>query len=210
MIRSYTQRSVTQVRQCAAAGVCSPCGASFTTTTATASAASSLSMARASVARFHPLLSSRPRPLLLSPVVRASFVRHASITTTPTTASEFDHELHDLLDALQLLVESPRFESSNLDINLADGVLSVSSPAHGTWVLNKHTPTRQIWLSSPISGPRKYNFHAEKRKSDAIGEGWRGERDTEEQLKQRLIDEWSQSFSVQIDSVEDFQTSHQD
>lgn len=30
----------------------------------------------------------------------------------------------------------------------------------GTWVLNKHGVTRQLWLSSPISGPTKYNFHA--------------------------------------------------
>jgi frataxin-like iron-binding protein CyaY len=129
-----------------------------------------------------------------------------------TTASEFEHELHDLMECLQLLLESSRFESSNLDLNLADGVLSVASPVHGTWVLNKHTPTRQIWLSSPVSGPRKYNFHsavATDSTTRAIGEGWRGERDTNEQLKRRLIAEWSQAFGAKIDPVKDFMREEQ-
>jgi frataxin len=30
----------------------------------------------------------------------------------------------------------------------------------GTWVVNKHAPTRQIWLSSPKSGARHYAFEA--------------------------------------------------
>ena len=30
----------------------------------------------------------------------------------------------------------------------------------GTWVVNKHAPTRQIWLSSPKSGARHYAFDA--------------------------------------------------
>ena len=28
----------------------------------------------------------------------------------------------------------------------------------GTWLVNKHAPTRQIWLSSPQSGARHYAF----------------------------------------------------
>ena len=42
-----------------------------------------------------------------------------------------------------------------------DGVLTAKLGDHGTYVLNKQTPNRQIWWSSPISGPKRYNFDDE-------------------------------------------------
>lgn len=38
------------------------------------------------------------------------------------------------------------------------GVLNVVSPAIGTFVLNKQPPNKQIWLSSPISGPKRFDW----------------------------------------------------
>ena len=35
--------------------------------------------------------------------------------------------------------------------------------AEGTWVINKHAPTRQIWLSSPQSGARHYAYRCQLR-----------------------------------------------
>jgi frataxin len=43
------------------------------------------------------------------------------------------------------------------DAELQGGVLTVEGDG-GTWVINKHAPTRQIWLSSPKSGARHYAF----------------------------------------------------
>ncbi len=43
------------------------------------------------------------------------------------------------------------------DAELQGSVLTVEGDA-GTWVINKHAPTRQIWLSSPKSGARHYAF----------------------------------------------------
>jgi frataxin len=43
------------------------------------------------------------------------------------------------------------------DAELQGGVLTVEGEG-GTWVINKHAPTRQIWLSSPKSGARHYAF----------------------------------------------------
>jgi frataxin len=37
------------------------------------------------------------------------------------------------------------------------GVLTVKLGQHGTYVINKQTPNRQIWLSSPVSGPFRYD-----------------------------------------------------
>jgi len=43
------------------------------------------------------------------------------------------------------------------EAELQGGVLTVDGD-DGTWVVNKHAPTRQIWLSSPKSGARHYAF----------------------------------------------------
>jgi len=39
------------------------------------------------------------------------------------------------------------------------GVLTVKLGSHGTYVINKQTPNRQIWLSSPLTGPFRYDYH---------------------------------------------------
>lgn len=45
------------------------------------------------------------------------------------------------------------------DICLQDGVLTVQfGKPHGTYVINRQTPNKQIWLSSPKSGPKRYDF----------------------------------------------------
>lgn len=42
---------------------------------------------------------------------------------------------------------------------LQDGVLTVKfDEPHGTYVINRQTPNKQIWLSSPKSGPKRYDF----------------------------------------------------
>jgi frataxin len=48
-----------------------------------------------------------------------------------------------------------------LDGELQGGVLTVEGEA-GTWIVNKHAATRQIWLSSPKSGARHYAFEQAK------------------------------------------------
>lgn len=45
------------------------------------------------------------------------------------------------------------------DADLQGGVLTVDGD-EGTWLVNKHAPTQQIWLSSPRSGARHYGFDA--------------------------------------------------
>ena len=44
------------------------------------------------------------------------------------------------------------------DSQLSDGVLTVKLSQFGTYVLNKQTPNKQIWLSSPVSGPARYDI----------------------------------------------------
>jgi len=41
---------------------------------------------------------------------------------------------------------------------LQQGVLTVKLGSHGAYVINKQTPNRQIWLSSPVTGPFRYDY----------------------------------------------------
>jgi frataxin len=41
---------------------------------------------------------------------------------------------------------------------MQQGVLTVKLGSHGTYVINKQTPNRQIWMSSPVSGPFRYDY----------------------------------------------------
>lgn len=37
-------------------------------------------------------------------------------------------------------------------------MLTIKLGQHGTYVINKQTPNKQIWLSSPTSGPKRYDY----------------------------------------------------
>lgn len=38
------------------------------------------------------------------------------------------------------------------------GVMNVNLGSFGTYVINKQPPTQQIWLSSPSSGPKRFDY----------------------------------------------------
>lgn len=46
------------------------------------------------------------------------------------------------------------------EVDLQGGILTVTLDRGGAYVINKHTPNRQIWLSSPRSGASHYGFDA--------------------------------------------------
>lgn len=62
--------------------------------------------------------------------------------------------LHDYFD--ELLERCPLIS----DNELKDGVLSVTVAQAKpiTYVINKQTPNFQLWLSSPLSGPKRFDY----------------------------------------------------
>ncbi|KAJ2488463.1 hypothetical protein IWW37_004777 [Coemansia sp. RSA 2050] len=70
-------------------------------------------------------------------------------------------------EALERLAESledigDQMEIDDYDIEYSSGVLTLRLGAKGTYVLNKQPPNKQIWLSSPVSGPERYDFDLER------------------------------------------------
>ena len=49
-----------------------------------------------------------------------------------------------------------------LDVELVAGVLTLELPKGKTIVISKHGPSKQVWLSSPISGGLHFPFDEEK------------------------------------------------
>ena len=60
-------------------------------------------------------------------------------------------------------------DADRVDVELHAGVLTVEVAGTGVFVLNKHAPLRQLWLSSPVSGASHYGY-------DAAAAAWRSTR----------------------------------
>jgi len=71
---------------------------------------------------------------------------------------EFHHVSDQTLEKIQDVLDETLLDEDGVECNLASGVLTISFGRHGTWVINKQTPNRQLWWSSPKSGPRRYEY----------------------------------------------------
>ncbi|KAI5062824.1 hypothetical protein GOP47_0021371 [Adiantum capillus-veneris] len=60
-------------------------------------------------------------------------------------ADELLHHLQERFDEL-----GEECDIDGFDIDYAEGVLTIKLGASCTYVINKQTPNRQIWLSSPV------------------------------------------------------------
>ena len=66
-----------------------------------------------------------------------------------------DEALDAMYDLLTDSAISDSISDEDLDVNISQGVLNIVLPSKGTWVINKQTPNRQLWWSSPLSGTEK-------------------------------------------------------
>ena len=110
-----------------------------------------------------------------------------------------------MVELVQQRLEQPDVEAHNLDLAYHSGVLTIKAEAAGVWVLNQYAVTRQVWLSSPVSGPSKYNFHRDAERKGGQGRGvWCSERDTSQQLQPLLEAEFSAALGTPIAFDEPF------
>ncbi|KAL8088122.1 frataxin, mitochondrial-like [Apium graveolens] len=67
-----------------------------------------------------------------------------------------DSTIHHLLEKIEEFGDS--MDIDGFDIDYRNQVLTVKFGNLGTYVLNKQTPNRQIWMSSPVSGPSRFDW----------------------------------------------------
>ncbi|SCV05371.1 LANO_0H06018g1_1 [Lachancea nothofagi CBS 11611] len=137
-----------------------------------------------------PLLKSSGCVSLRRPTARFNSIRTLASNGGPgsTDGHQIPREVlelssdvyHTRSDAFLEAIQDQLEEISDLypqllpDVELNQGVMTVAVPAFGTYVLNKQPPNKQIWLSSPISGPNRF---------DLVQERWVSLRDGQELLE---------------------------
>jgi len=68
-----------------------------------------------------------------------------------------DVAMDHLLEELESIVDSLGRE--DYEVEYSAGVLTLKLGAKGTYVINKQPPNKQIWFSSPFSGPKRYDYN---------------------------------------------------
>ncbi|KAK3343648.1 hypothetical protein B0T25DRAFT_614839 [Lasiosphaeria hispida] len=86
-----------------------------------------------------------------------------AIPVVKTPAEISDSEYHAVADEFmeRLLNHLEELEDArdDVDVEYSAGVLNIRfGPDIGTYVVNKQPPNKQIWLSSPKSGPKRYDY----------------------------------------------------
>ncbi|XP_041970755.1 frataxin homolog, mitochondrial [Aricia agestis] len=115
------------------------------------------------------VLTSKPvlKTHLISPACRLPHSQCYSNTTSSIPTEHIDplvfeeickETLESLCEYFEEIVDNaPNLKGA--DITFSDGVLTVVlGPEYGTYVINRQTPNKQIWLSSPTSGPKRYDL----------------------------------------------------
>ena len=64
--------------------------------------------------------------------------------------AEFERRAAKILDSLFEQIEDQLGDW--LDVEMSGGILQIELPDGGAYVVNKHAPNREIWVSSPKSG----------------------------------------------------------
>ncbi|XP_014650939.1 PREDICTED: frataxin, mitochondrial [Ceratotherium simum simum] len=69
-----------------------------------------------------------------------------------------EETLDSLAEFFEDLADKP-YTFEDYDVSFGSGVLTIKLGGDlGTYVINKQTPNKQIWLSSPSSGPKRYDW----------------------------------------------------
>lgn len=85
---------------------------------------------------------------------------HEELAKEPTdiTYDEFHLHADRYLEELVNRLEQEQETRQDVEVDFSAGVLEVAIASKGTYVLNKQPPNKQIWLSSPLSGPKRFDW----------------------------------------------------
>ncbi|KAJ3315174.1 hypothetical protein HDV04_004315 [Boothiomyces sp. JEL0838] len=103
-----------------------------------------------------PLSSTSGSPF--TPLIHGSF----KDISTKMQEKHADRYLDNLVEYLEEFGDQTTVDG--FDVLYSSGVMTLKLGAKGTYVLNKQPPNKQIWLSSPISGPKRFDLNGLKTK----------------------------------------------
>ncbi|KAF2432106.1 Frataxin [Tothia fuscella] len=77
---------------------------------------------------------------------------------TEITIEEYHTLADEYLEKLISKLEARQEEKGDIDVEYSAGVLNVDYMKKGVYIINKQPPNKQIWLSSPHSGPKRFDY----------------------------------------------------
>ena len=105
-----------------------------------------------------------------------------SFEGSDVTEADFEDLAEALLSSIEGAIDKISLQLNPEELSAAYGVLTIDLGKRGTWVINKQTPNKQIWWSSPISGPRRFAY-------DVADKKWHWTRDHKVTLGELLTKE---------------------
>jgi len=92
-----------------------------------------------------------------NPEPKESESQHQPTAPTEITTEEFHEHADAYLNELVERLEEAQEKDPQIEVEYSAGVLEVTVKEQ-RYVLNKQPPNKQIWLSSPISGPKRFDW----------------------------------------------------
>lgn len=104
--------------------------------------------------------------------------------------STFIERVGKMLDRMADAIEDADTDGL-IDVECSDGVLTLVLEDGRTFVVNRHLPMRQVWLSSPLSGAYHFDWDQETQQWAITSSG--------EELMPLLQKEIAQAVRVQVE-----------
>ncbi|KAF2624106.1 arabinogalactan endo-1,4-beta-galactosidase [Macroventuria anomochaeta] len=122
--------------------------------------AAAVKAGKASVRAFHGTASARGiMPESENPPPKQSEDHESPTVPTDIPTTEFHERADDYLNELVERLEEAQEKNPEIEVEYSAGVLRVDFISKQlSYVLNKQPPNKQIWLSSPISGPKRFDW----------------------------------------------------
>lgn len=118
----------------------------------------------------------------VTPVIFATSFRPSNVSLRYSLSGFNENAFEDDVSGYQAVVtqtmkelqekfeELEELDLEGYEVNEKDGVFELKLGELGTYVINKQAPNKQLWWSSPVSGPKRYNY-------DVKMKAWRNSRD---------------------------------
>ncbi|KAF9614404.1 hypothetical protein IFM89_018549 [Coptis chinensis] len=100
------------------------------------------------------------RPLNLDEAEVPASIDYRSLLEEDEYHKLADSTIHDLQEKFEEYGDCSQVDGFDIDygVRTINQVLTLKLGNLGTFVLNKQTPNRQLWLSSPVSGPSRFDW----------------------------------------------------